>query len=599
MISFFLKKNKELLCFPLTAVKPIISVRKEIFFLGKVILASIFFLALSFSQFGYDNNPLPNKIDSEWNIRLKKTQTNCDSRTACFNIEMQSANSNSWALGDQNYRLFFDGDLMTVSSVNSLLPITGYSAATIGQNVKITGRGQEAASPLDDIDDHLGFLDFTIIQNDKSNPANAFQIIPNSFRPIAEICVDVDVSLSEIPGQNQCLAFYTSRSETVGGITNQFTVISENDAPGSTTSTSDNNFEDFNCNSPETLVLGDFVIDVMPDTFQIGNIGVFVGNFLQNDLINTSNIEVTLLSQPTLGTVTLLSNQSFIFQASGAFPTVDQFVYQVCTGTRCCDTATITILPAAATFPLAVKIFLQGAMLRTSDGLMRDDLRRLNLLPLRSPYADSLRTISSLLSREGPDAPIDWVFVETRSALNPELVLESKSGLLLRNGNVVAANGGSLLFSLPTDSDSIMIAVQHRNHLGVMTRTSYKPTADNILELDFTDLNFLTYGNHAQDSIGGIALLWAGDLNQDGKVIFQGKDNENVFIFQTVLSDEQNTEQHANFIKIAYHNADLDLDGSVINQGRGNERSKILRNILMHPGNVLRLSNYIIIEQLP
>ena len=99
---------------------------------------------------------------------------------------------------------------MTINSVTSLLPSSFYGQANIDQDIKVTGQGQESASPLDDIDDHLGFLDFSIIQTDKSNPAAAQQLSTTQFVAVAEICVDVEASvIADISG-NTCLAFYHS-----------------------------------------------------------------------------------------------------------------------------------------------------------------------------------------------------------------------------------------------------------------------------------------------------------------------------------------------------------------------------------------------------
>lgn len=181
---------------------------------------------------------------NQWNIQFSQSDLDCNGQTACYQIELQSASGNTWTLGDQNYRLFFDGDLMTVTSVTSLLPNL-YGAANIDQNIKISGQGQEAASPLDDIDDNLGFLDFSIILNDKNNPGAATQIPTNVFIPIAEICIDID--LAALSANNpDCLAFYHSRPSTAGNITSQYIVLSENDTPGTTVATGGANYDDLN-----------------------------------------------------------------------------------------------------------------------------------------------------------------------------------------------------------------------------------------------------------------------------------------------------------------------------------------------------------------
>jgi len=39
-----------------------------------------------------------------------------------------------------------------------------------------------------------------------------------------------------------------------------------------------------------------------------------------------------------------------------------------------------------------------------------------------------------LLTKEGPDAIVDWVFIELRDATNSDLVLATLSGLIQRDG---------------------------------------------------------------------------------------------------------------------------------------------------------------------
>lgn len=176
---------------------------------------------------------------NQWNIRLSQSNLDCTNSQVCYHIELENNTPVDWTLGDQNYRFFFDGDVMTVASATSLLPSTNYGNATIDQNVKISGQGQEAVSPLDDIDDNLGFLDFSITQTNKSNPANGVILTQGTFTPVAEICIDViDVT------NNDCLTFYHSRPMTAGGITSQYTTISENNLPNTTIPTLGVGFDD-------------------------------------------------------------------------------------------------------------------------------------------------------------------------------------------------------------------------------------------------------------------------------------------------------------------------------------------------------------------
>jgi hypothetical protein len=181
------------------------------------------------------NNDLMSQ--NQWNIQFNQSNINCTANQVCYQLEMQNVAGGNWTIGNQNYRLFYDGDVMTINSVTSLLPDSIYSATNIDQNTKSSG--QEAASPLDDIDDNLGFLDFSITQTDQSNPSAGTQLATASFTPIAEICVQVtDVTA------NDCLTFYHSRPSTAGSFTSQYTVVSENNLPSTTTPTEGIGYDD-------------------------------------------------------------------------------------------------------------------------------------------------------------------------------------------------------------------------------------------------------------------------------------------------------------------------------------------------------------------
>jgi hypothetical protein len=204
-----------------------------------------FFLFLGFSA----------QAQESWNIQLEQSFLDCSANQVCYEVELQSAPGGNWTLGDQNYRFFFDGDLMTVTTVTSLLPSNFYGLAIIGENLKFSGQGQEVFSPLDSIDSNLGFLDFNIVQTDKSNPPSATQIA-GTFVPIAEICIDVDPSVMNDPMGNTCLSLYHSRPSTAGAFSSQYTVISENDAPNSTISTTGVGYNDLTPDDGADACLG-------------------------------------------------------------------------------------------------------------------------------------------------------------------------------------------------------------------------------------------------------------------------------------------------------------------------------------------------------
>ncbi len=258
----------------------------------------------------------------------------------------------------------------------------------------------------------------------------------------------------------------------------------------------------------------------------------------------------------------------------------------------------------AGTLVLEPKVFLQGASLNPSTGeetLMRDDLRVANLIPTTSPYSDGATCNSSVFNVTGNDAIVDWVFVELRDATNNTLVIEGKSALLQRDGDVVDTNGaGVLQFMSPLGN--YFVAIKHRNHLGIMT--------GNVLSLtgirntvDFTDATSqITFGSNAQTTAGmpvDTVGMWTGNVNGDSIVQYSGTDPDAPAILSLVLNDVGNFLNFSTFIVTGYNVNDVNMDGKVQYEGVAPDAPFILQNVLAHPGNFLNFSTFQIQEQLP
>jgi len=154
-------------------------------------------------------------------------------------------------------------------------------------------------------------------------------------------------------------------------------------------------------------------------------------------------------------------------------------------------------------------------------GLMNDNLRSSESIPLTEPYSalgyslTSVSTSSAVLNVTGNNAIVDWVLVELRNANTPSVVLESKAALLQRDGDVVDVNGTSLLTFDPV-SNNVMIAIRHRNHLGIRTDVAYNPSTPIVV--DFTDPTLNLFGTDPVTQVGGVNVLIAGDANGDGQI---------------------------------------------------------------------------------
>ncbi|MEM6316095.1 MAG: Ig-like domain-containing protein [Bacteroidota bacterium] len=272
---------------------------------------------------------------------------------------------------------------------------------------------------------------------------------------------------------------------------------------------------------------------------------------------------------------------------------------------------------------LMLKVMLQGAMLGTNDGLMRDDLRRLNALPLNQPYVDSLNTHGRFIHTGGgsevtnlvllsananpADAIVDWVFVELRNEADSTLVFQTLSALVQRDGDIVDATTGEppILMNPPLN---FFVSVKHRNHLGAMKKSPVQ-TVNDTARVDFTTLpldNFFTHSGYdslAVTTMSGKRALWAGNANIDVKSKYDGATNDRIIIGNNTLSFRQNVLLNLNFGNaFGYFQGDVDMDGIVKYDGANNDRIRLQNILLNYPLNFrnLRINNFNnMIEQVP
>ena len=197
-------------------------------------------------------------------------------------------------------------------------------------------------------------------------------------------------------------------------------------------------------------------------------------------------------------------------------------------------------------FNLAITAYLEGPFLNPSGGeplLMRDDLRTDALIPTTSPYADGKTCDPSVFSVSGPDAIVDWVWVELRDENDNTTVLEGISGLLQRDGNIVATDGTSDL-TFKIGEGNYYLALNHRNHLGVMSSTAHLMGFTATTSFDVSQVSFVTYGTNATKLMSGKNALWTGDADGD---------------YLVDAADRSETWNHRN--SQSYHLSDCNLDG--------------------------------------
>ena len=323
----------------------------------------------------------------------------------------------------------------------------------------------------------------------------------------------------------------------------------------------------------------------------------------------------TIINQPASGTVTVNGNGTLTYTPNNAtFVGTATFKYVICDNgiPSKCDTAWVSVVVLAPNkVCLTPKAYLQGALLGVDlpNTLMRDDLRVKNLIPTTSPYSGGLTsantTTSTVLTVTGNNAIVDWVFVELRSGTDSTLVIDSRSALIQRDGDIVDVDGtGSLLFSV-ANTGQYYLVVKHRNHLSVM---SVKNLMSNICKvIDFSqistpnfNLDLLNIINQPQVLVQQGKALWAGNALSDNDIIFQGTQNDVNIIYTQVVNAGTNFFVSPSYKLKGYYTGDIDMNGEAIFQGTGNDVEFIYENVIKnHTGNLLKLNYFKIKQQLP
>lgn len=252
---------------------------------------------------------------------------------------------------------------------------------------------------------------------------------------------------------------------------------------------------------------------------------------------------------------------------------------------------------------LKARAFLQAAYVNTSIQ-MHDKLRQSNLLPTQQPYqsmghAGGEVLLPTVLQQMGLDAPVDWVLLELRSQQQPQQIAARKAAILQRDGDIVdAATGSDQLAFSSIAAGNYYVVIHHRSHLGVSTAQAVT-LSDKPSYIDFTQASTAIYGEEVRVAQGNYLLVPSGDLNQDGRLIGAGPNNDSNGVLGEILASEGNTSALANYQHSAYSAADMNMDGKVIFVGPGNDVNVLLGNILLHPTNTTSSSNYILNGNMP
>ncbi|MFZ1569076.1 MAG: SdrD B-like domain-containing protein [Thiolinea sp.] len=250
---------------------------------------------------------------------------------------------------------------------------------------------------------------------------------------------------------------------------------------------------------------------------------------------------------------------------------------------------------------LQTKVLLQGPY-AGSTGLMQDSLRSLGLLPITQPYTANPFNYQGteqlnldLATVTGKDAIVDWVLVELRDAVQPNTVVAGKAALVQRDGDVIDATTGSTVLNFKgLAAGNYVVSLRHRNHLGVKTAAAVAFNTTPVV-IDFSQTATLVAGAHARLESSSLALLWAGDVTHDARLILIGVGSDTNAILTTVLKAPTNLGLNSSYRLLGYLDTDLNMDGNTLFIGPSNDNNVLLGNVFLFPSNTNKNSNYIVV----
>ena len=240
-------------------------------------------------------------------------------------------------------------------------------------------------------------------------------------------------------------------------------------------------------------------------------------------------------------------------------------------------------------------------------GLMRDSLRHKDMLPLTEPFTDlgfarintgGETTEAAVFNTTGSTAITDWILLELRNRFDPAEVLTTRAALLCRNGTIVDTDGVSPVTFPGFGAGQYYLSIRHRNHLAIMSAAPLT-FGNEPLNIDFSAPSTLTWGDNACQIFGDAAMLWSGDADGNGEIIYQGAGSDLLPLTNSVYLNPENTGFQASHPMPGYTRSDTNLDGTTIYQGATSDLLPITISVYSNPENTAFQASFPVSEQLP
>ena len=226
---------------------------------------------------------------------------------------------------------------------------------------------------------------------------------------------------------------------------------------------------------------------------------------------------------------------------------------------------------------VSCKIFLQVAyqgnsLMNTSLNALVPNMQSYDTPPWNYPGSENINST--------PVNMVDWVLVELRDPVNPEIIIARRAGILLNTGEIADTNL-TLQIDFPNvPPGNYYLCIYHRNHLPVMSANPV--SLPNSISYNFSDtLNFPPYGGGSQALIeldAGVYGMIAGDANKDGELKYSGPANDRGAILQYILN--QTGSSSITTTVAGYREEDVNMDGIIKYSGPDNDPSSIIQNLV-------------------
>ncbi len=177
------------------------------------------------------------------------------------------------------------------------------------------------------------------------------------------------------------------------------------------------------------------------------------------------------------------------------------------------NTATPSINPNG----LRVKVLLEG-FYNSGFGTLATNLATAGLVPSTQPYGNApFNYAGNEATTFIPNDIVDWVLLELRDANDRDNVLYQGAYLLREDGQVLTANGSEVLPLPDVASGSYFIAIDHLNHIPIISSSPHAVNTDNVL-YDFSTSESQAMGDGQLKDIDGQAFMNSGDFDGNGLI---------------------------------------------------------------------------------